>query len=89
MFEQGRDYRFTTGFDREQATWVGEVVEVALPLIKVCQGYGEHEQVTILNVGAFDFTRAELQPYRSPEEKAAGRAKWEGLMGGLKPPAGS
>ena len=76
MFEVGREYIFTTGVGHDTATWLGEVTEIDLPLIKIKGPKGEN----IINTFSSSFVSAQIQPYRSPEEKEADRIKWDGLI---------
>ena len=34
MFEIGREYEFLTGVGETQGAWIGEVLDIALPLLR-------------------------------------------------------
>jgi hypothetical protein len=74
MFEVGREYLFVSGSGEDEGSWVGEVLEVNLPLIKVSGPDGD----IILNTSAASFIAARALPPRSKEEREAARAKWKG-----------
>ena len=78
MFEIGREYEFLTGVGETQGAWIGEVLDIALPLLRVLGPDGER----IINVGAASFLSARLLPYRSPEEKEAAAKELRDLISG-------
>jgi hypothetical protein len=76
MFEVGRDYKFTIAIGEngeERDYWTAEVLEVSLPLIKLMKVTNGWDSTIIFNTATPSFVRAELLPYRSPEEKEATR----------------
>ncbi len=65
MFEIGREYLFVTG--ASEMPWVGEVVEVSMPIIRVRSSVMEQGEV-ILNASSLTFHSATLQPVVSDEK---------------------
>ena len=65
MFEIGREYEFITGTGDTESRWSAEVLDIALPLIKVSGPGGE----MVLNTGSASFFAARLLRERTEEEK--------------------
>ena len=65
LFEIGREYEFTTGTGDTESRWSAEVLDIALPLIKVSGPGGE----IILNTRSASFFTARLLRERTEEEK--------------------
>ena len=64
MFEVGREYEFITGTGDTESRWSAEVLDVALPLIKLSGPGGE----IVLNTGAASFFAARLLRERTEEK---------------------
>lgn len=76
MFEVGREYTFRMIEDDVEGTFGGEVIEIDGPLIKLKGGIVPEQ---IINVTSRNFVSADVQPFRSAEDKAASEAKWAKL----------